>query len=285
MAFLSSQGSAIEMAATRSLATTYNFSASTMNNMSVGQQMSSVIGALKESGTGLKAAADARESLAQQLDGNVQNTPQALSNSGAGGGLGLKSMATSLVAGAALAVTAGPAVAAVYGIADTIASAAKMMSGQGHAGIGHAAIDGGKSEFSSPISRSGKGQSKDLGSYTDSMGESWTMGGHSLSSIKTSQPVANNSQFNPQQSLRAAQTIDRLGEEEIRAQLGEASNAEKGLMQQADTARRFAENMFGIVGPDGKADLKTLDPDAPSSNDPSWKLAVNAPTMGMPRLG
>ncbi len=284
MAFLSSQGSAIEMAATRSLATTYNLSSSKMNQMSVGQQMSSVVGALKESGTGLKAAAEARESLAQQLGGNVQNTPQALSNKSGSDSLGIKSMATSAVAGAALAIVAGPAAAAAYGVVDTLVSAAKMMSGQGHAGIGHAAIDGGKSEFSSPISRNGKGKSKDFETYTDSMGESWTMGGHSLSALKTSQPAANNAQFNPQQSLKSQQTLDRLGEEEIRAQLSVASKAEQGLMQQAGAARRFAENMFGVVGSDGKPDLKPLNPDGPSANDPSWKMAVNAPMMGMPRL-
>lgn len=281
MGILSSQGSAIEQTA-GSLQATFCLSASAMNDKTLNHQAAIVGGALQQSAQGLGAAAGARKELAQQLDGHVQNVPSAAQG---GGSLGLASMATS--AGAGIALTAmNPVVGAAFIVADTVHAAVRVFSGGGHAGITHAAIDGGKSEFGSLISKSGKSQ----GGYTDVMGGTWDSDGFameassSLAVPKSAQP-SGGAMNDPQMALRAQQTIDKLGEDEVRGQLAHASYAEKRLQQQGDTAIRFAQNTFGIVGSDGKADMNVGDPNAPSVNDPNWKMTVNAPMFGTPKFG
>lgn len=268
--FNSSQGAIREIAG-QNLTANFCLSTSVTSSMSVGQKANCVIGALDQSKQGLEAIRDAKSALAEQLGDNVMNTPASM---GGSSGLGMRSMAIS--AGIGLALTAvNPVAGAAYMAFDALRSGIG-----GHAGIGHAAIDGGKSEFSSPLSRN-----KDGGyDYTDISGDTYSGGllntGYAASKAGPQQvgPAPD-----PAQQLMARDAIDRMGEDEIRQQISSVGQEEKLLMKQADTAIRFAKNEWGITaGPDGKPDetgKAKLDIDKPD-----WVVA-KTPTFAAPAMG
>ncbi|MDY0029713.1 MAG: hypothetical protein RBR86_07200 [Pseudobdellovibrionaceae bacterium] len=268
--FNSSQG-AIREVAGQNLTANFCLSGSVTSSMSVGQKASCVIGALDQSRQGLEAIRDAKSALAEQLDGNVMNTPSSMN---ASNGLGMRSMAASAAIGLALTAV-NPVAGAAYMAIDALRSGIG-----GHAGIGHAAIDGGKSDFSSPLSRNKDGSYE----YTDISGDTYSGGllntGYAASKAGTPQ---NAPAPNPAQQLMARDAIDRLGEDEIRQQIASVGQDEKLLMKQADTAIRFAKSEWGITaGPDGKPDK----PDHPKfgMDKPDWVVAktpmFSAPAMG-----
>lgn len=275
MAIFSQQASVIEQMVPQ-VHTNFCFSTSTMNGMSAGQQATAVVDAMQDSFKGLGQAMQAREDLSSQLNGGVLNIPSA-----AGGSLGVMSMATSAMIGVGLSAL-NPVAGAIYMAADTLHAGVRMLSGAGHAGLSHAAIDGGPSEFRSPISKS----DKKAGGYTDVLGDTWGDDGFRLSDIKATKPAAG-----PVNSLDAGganfarKQIDQFGEDEVRQQLAATSKIEKRFIQQATAAREFAENHLGATGlPDASAAFKANMADMTAKPDlkPSLEKApafIHAPAF------
>lgn len=253
----SSPYSAVDRVATN-LNATFSLSASNINGMTADKQAIVISGALKQSMQGLGRATEAREELGRQLGPNITNTPA----SGKGAG---PTSATSLAASAAVAATLtaiNPVLGGLYTAVEAIQSGMRGPATD-HLGTQHAAINGGKSYFDSPISR--KDADKKTGGYTDVLGDTWGDDGFKVAASATSAPAATGPTPNMALSRRAGRAIDQLGEQEVADQLANASVKEKDLVKQAGTAAQWAENLYGITGGDMKPDMRrAMSPDTPN---------------------
>ncbi|HOO52512.1 MAG TPA: hypothetical protein PLK94_14650 [Alphaproteobacteria bacterium] len=272
----SSQESAIQKVANVNLTKKAQpcFSPTVTGGMTTGQRAQFTAEAFQ---TGVQAKASiqaAKQELSAQLDGNILNVPSSMS---ATSGLGMRSMATSAMIGAGLSAV-NPVLGAAYMVADAV-----MNGIGGHAGIGHAAIDGGKSEFSSLLSKNEKGSYD----YIDSMGDSYS-GGLKTSDMSTQISLAtpapqNRAQVDAGMSNRAREMIDQLGEDEIRKQLEGTSVEEHRADQLIGSAKRFVkrewgENLSSMLGDDAMEAPKL------GQGKPDWALS-KAPGFSVPGLG
>lgn len=257
--------------------------------------------------TGLAAIQEAKASLTARLPENTGATP--IGGSPAGGVMG-KFVKGQILQGAAIgaaALVAGPVGAAAATAGFSVIEGAKQFFGGSAndasftAAVINTAIHGGGEMGLHELGSKDKKGSEHT--YTDVMGDTYTMGGQKTAAPTATQMAANapaRPMFdNKRMGEAASAAFQMFSEDDIRRSVAEIGKQEKVLLQQLGTsmkrmgmsgnvdeayARINAEHTSGLGLKDRSSKLAMNDPQFEPPK-PENKFAANAMTFAAPRLG